>query len=127
MKINKRVRYKINKPLSGLMVFRLIMSLAERLSTKTSHFPPRLCFSAKFWTLSAYISAPLPPPPPSLKRNVKPGQLPRYNPGIFLYYLTQKKTNSMCRLQLNVKNLLAITHPPSERAISRVIKEINNL
>ena len=57
MKINKRVRYKINKPLSGLMVFRLIMSLAERLSTKTSHFPPRLCFSAKFWTLSADISA----------------------------------------------------------------------
>ena len=34
MKINGRVIYKINKPLSGLLVCRLIMSLAERLSSK---------------------------------------------------------------------------------------------
>ena len=32
--------YKINKPLSGLLVCRLIMSLADRLSSKFHIYPP---------------------------------------------------------------------------------------
>ena len=43
--------YRINKPLSGLLVSRLIMSLAERLSyfhiVLLSHLPSQFCFSAK--------------------------------------------------------------------------------
>ena len=133
MKINRRVGCKINKPLSGSMVFRLIMSLAERLSTKTSCFLSRLCFSAEFWTLSADISA-----PPSLERNVKPGQLPRYNPGISVAkkYSQWNRASSIIlhgRKQILcvdsskiLKNLVATSHPPLERAISRDIKKDNN-
>ena len=38
VKINRGVGYKINKPLSDLLVLRLIMSLAERLSSKLHIF-----------------------------------------------------------------------------------------
>ena len=38
MKINRGVGYKINKPLSDLLILRLIMSLAEKLSSKLHIF-----------------------------------------------------------------------------------------
>ena len=38
--------YKINKPLSGLLVYRLIMSLAERWSSKLPQLPSKLRISA---------------------------------------------------------------------------------
>ena len=38
MKINRGVGYKINKPLSDLLILRLIMSLAEKLSSQLHIF-----------------------------------------------------------------------------------------
>ena len=50
----------MNKPLSGLLVYRLIMSLAER---KISHLPSKLRFSAKcsfFFSQPRTLSADIP-------------------------------------------------------------------
>ena len=55
MKINGRV--KINKPLTGLLVCRLIMSLAERLSSKF-HICPRSFASRSNIHFSDIISQP---------------------------------------------------------------------
>ena len=73
---------------------------------------------------------------PSLKRNVKPGQLPRYNPGISVAkkYSQWKRASSIIlhrRKQIlcveSIKILETWSQLRSERAISRYIIKINNL
>ena len=66
VKINRWARYKKNNPLSSLLVFRLIMSLAERLSSKLYIFPRSFASRpnisnfwtiSQLWTLLAYLQA----------------------------------------------------------------------
>ena len=72
----------------------------------------------------------------NLKRKVKPGQLPRYNPGISVVkkYSQWKRASSIIlhrRKQIlcveSSKILETWSQLRSERAISRDIKKINNL
>ena len=77
MKINNRVRYKINRPPFWLDGISADNVLGWKIVHKNCTFSlEALLLGQILDIISWYISL------PSLKRNVKPGQLPRYNPGI---------------------------------------------
>ena len=127
IKINNRVRYKINRPpfwLDGISVDNV---LGWKIVHKNFTFSlEALLLGQILDIISWYISL------PSLKRNVKPGQLPRYNPGISVAkkYSQWKRASSIIlhrRKQIlcveSSKILETWSQLRSERAISRDIKK----